>query len=224
MPIDWKDIETTGLNPNEDEILEIAWAVTADDHRPIARGTSNEVSDRVSKLLIRPTQTTIDKITANPYVLEMHTKSGLLEDLKKALIGEVPSVPLSAAEDLIIADLDYAAKRSDEWDDRYRWSIGGRSAHFDRSFIEVHMPNLFPRLGHRVVDVSNFTTYYKNRLGVDQTSRPLVPHRADQDIASDIREIRALGDLTERAFAALAREEERERQDRARAAIEAVSA
>lgn len=204
MPLFWFDGETTGLDPVDDCILEVGWGYTGNDYRPIAQGSEREVSDGVYQLLIRPTQEIIDKIKANEYVHNMHGESGLLEDLEKALRGEIPSVPLSGAESLIVAEMKTAQRRDPEWSDRIKWIITGRSVRFDREFIQAHMPLLFSQLGHRIHDVSNFTHFFEHRVGLPQQGhRPLVPHRADQDIAADMTEMRAYGDLIVEAFDAL---------------------
>src|SRR6185295_16750985 len=72
----WLDIETTGLDPTRDAILEIAWILTEfsypyrDVDLPGARGT---------RLLPRPGNDYARELSA--FIFDMHTKSGLIEAL-----------------------------------------------------------------------------------------------------------------------------------------------
>ena len=68
----WADLETTGLDPNEDSILEAAVVVT----------DRNLVCLYSGELVVGMTFTGQARLNANDYVREMHTKSGLLTELE----------------------------------------------------------------------------------------------------------------------------------------------
>ena len=67
----WIDLEMTGLDPEENVIVEIATLITNDELEIIAEGPS---------IVIQASEAELAKM--DPYVVEMHTKSGLLEEIK----------------------------------------------------------------------------------------------------------------------------------------------
>ena len=71
----WTDTETTGLHPPEGSLLEVALVVTSDDL--IARASTS--------LVVRPiTPYSHEEWVArlDPFIREMHTKNGLLDDVR----------------------------------------------------------------------------------------------------------------------------------------------
>ena len=64
----WMDLEMTGLNPEDDAIIEIATLVTDDDLEVLAEGPD---------LVVHQPPGVLDRM--GEYVRSMHTRSGLLE-------------------------------------------------------------------------------------------------------------------------------------------------
>ena len=85
----WMDLEMTGLDPNTEVIVEIATVVTDDDLTVLAEGPD--------VVIATPAQF-LEKM--DPFVLNMHTNSGLLEAIQQRLkqIG----VPLKRVHSVII--------------------------------------------------------------------------------------------------------------------------
>ncbi len=168
----WIDIETTGLDPEHDKMLEIAWFTT---DRALNQLTTPETTflhndyTRVHELL-----------SAEPYVLQMHTTSGLLAEMSNAYAGNGNTMlTLEDAEDAILRDMD-VAEASEEFDG---WVLAGASVHFDRSFIAKYMPRLNKRMSHRHLDVSTLRMMMAaSNVGYPYDTMGANNHRALYDI------------------------------------------
>jgi oligoribonuclease len=161
----WIDIETTGLDPKNDRIIEIAWFTT---DRNLNQGTPYNTS-----FVHNDYQTVQDLLESNPDVLRMHTDSGLIANMATAYAGDGGQMlMLSDIEDLILKDLPH----------RKEWVLSGASVHFDRSFIAEYMPRLDDHLSHRHLDTSSIRTMMKAcNVGYPDVSIG-TKHRALDDI------------------------------------------
>lgn len=181
----WLDIETTGLRPEIDPMLEIAVVVTdhdlnvLDERSAILAPSIN--GRRLTAGMMEPLM--------GASVKAMHTKSGLLE--------KVESGADKAQVESEICDLVASHFGS-------RWAmLAGSSVHFDHSFLRVQMPVLDRLCHYRHFDVSvlqrAFEMWAPERR-VDPGSTEAV-HRALDDIRWSIhvaREYRlALKELTQ---------------------------
>jgi oligoribonuclease (3'-5' exoribonuclease) len=72
----WMDLEMTGLDHTSDVIVEIATIITDDELQIVAEGP-DLVIHQPDEVLAR----------MEPFVVEMHTKSGLLEQIKSSQIS-----------------------------------------------------------------------------------------------------------------------------------------
>ena len=127
----WIDCEMTGLDLGRDELVEIACVVTD--------GALTELDDGVD-VVILPSDGAL--ATMPDVVREMHTVSGLLEDIPNG-------VPLADAEMMV---LDYVRRHIP---DAGKAPLAGSSVYVDRGFIARDMPALDQHLHYRVVDVSS---------------------------------------------------------------------
>lgn len=166
------DLETTGLCPERDEILEIAFIVV-----------DNETLDTLGSYesIVRPAA--LDLMRLSDAVIDMHSKNGLLTLARSAQLDvqDVQSEALEALSRIVGQDAN-GHLRTD-----IRLILTGNTVHFDRSFLQVHMPRLALPLYHRHADVSAARTVLGAKApGVD------VAHRAMADCEMSLAELKAL--------------------------------
>lgn len=158
----WIDLETTGLDPQGDHIVEVAWMTSYDDL---------SARSHVHTYVVDLSPAARKQLAENPFVLDMHKTSGLLEDLD----GRGPVFRIEDIEDDIIA----ALKRETVSGDRI--SVAGFSVHFDLAFINEHMPRLAELLSHRVFDVSTLRTFFRE-INIESSYENRNKHRAGDDV------------------------------------------
>lgn len=181
------DIETTGLDPNKDFILEIAWVVCDDQ--------LNELTPRRSFIVEHGDQWSevFSRIRENKFVREMHQKSGLAG----ALMGE-HSYPLELIEESLKSDLREAQSGRDLSDSNH---LLGLSVQFDKSMMQKHMPLVMPlekgsaynTLHYRVYDLSSIKLAYEI-AGIELPEIPANEnaHRAADDVEEVLNFARAV--------------------------------
>lgn len=162
----WLDMETTGLDPAKDHILEVAWTITQDD-------LSEHLLD-LNSMLVTPTGNAWSRLSETPYVVQMHEANGLSYDLEH---GE--TFGLHEVEERILQDIE-AGVPDDE-----QLMLAGTSVMLDRRFIEEQMPELHKRLSYRLFDVRTLLTFMHDFAQPD--SGNIAPHRAQTDIEESIR-------------------------------------
>lgn len=130
--------------------------------------------------VIQPTEEALAELRSNPFVLGMHTVSGLYAELTGPDADKLPS--LRDAEDAVLALLDMLPAGQ-------KVTIAGSGvARYDRPQIQVQMPRLAARLTYDEQDISSARKRYEQVVGM-----PIVPpkpsktHRAMADIEDDIR-------------------------------------
>jgi oligoribonuclease len=153
----WLDIETSGLNPVMDSILEIGVRLTDYEANPLGVEAS---------WVIRPTDWDDVKKTMHPVVSRMHRRNGLIETIDKD--DETTSLPLALNE---LCALLYGVGLL------FPVNLAGTSVHFDRKFIEASSHRVFTAVSHRMVDVSS----------IDLMVRNLMPDRAAEVVDTDHR-------------------------------------
>ena len=170
----WVDIETTGINPAWDHMLEIALVITDDE--------LNVLSSR--SICIRPAidLSHIEQMF-DAFMKEANSRNGLMEDLYNS------HTDLKRAEQLAVMFL------AEELPEGGVSPMCGQSVHFDRSFIEPHMPLLARLFHYRNVDVRT-VTQLAERWHPDAYQEPEKKglHRALPDILDTIAEARYLKD------------------------------
>lgn len=129
----WVDIETTGLDET-DTILEIA-IVATDKDLNVNYGIKNIIDHDFN---------TPPFLQMSNFVIDMHTKNGLLQDLKKDF--EIKT-NMQQSEDLLLKWM------IDKFGDS-KPPLCGCSPHFDRAFLKRLMPRLESRFHYRNIDVS----------------------------------------------------------------------
>lgn len=162
------DIETTGLCDKEDYMLEIA-CVAFDGSQ--TKGSRVQVIKPSHDL---PVDFSPWRERMNDYVLNMHTKNNLLNDIDRG-----HGVPLKDAENGIVDFVESFAIGKP--------IIAGNSIHFDRRFLRSQMPTLDGILSHRMFDCSTLKLFAANHWpDLVQARTAEVAHRALPDCLESI--------------------------------------
>ncbi len=150
------DLETTGLSPDVDRILEVGAIVIESDLR--VPTDEDDVNSRVSSKFLRVVRqsTPLGQLVQDHKVYEMHVMSGLAADLKSpelctAVVGRISEVE---------ADLISWLKEGHFFEAKAA-VIAGNSIHQDRAFIRRWMPDLDQFLHYRMIDVSAMREAYR---------------------------------------------------------------
>ena len=165
----WVDLEMTGLDPQHDEIVEMAVIVTDGELAELDGGVS---------FVVRPPDLAILR-GMEDVVVGMHTESGLL--------AEIPSgLPLAEAGQ---AALDYVRGHVPE---PRKAPLAGSSVYVDRMFLARHLPDLDGYLHYRLVDVSTIKELSRRWYPRTYFNAPAKTggHRALADIRESIAELR----------------------------------
>ncbi len=173
----WIDLETTGLNVEEDVIIEICVAVTDGLLNTIEEGPElrihyPDMEDRIKNM--------------GEWCTRTHTRSGLLDMCRTS------KTSLKDAEDQIVAFLEATLDEKD-WKNRIRRyiPIAGNSVHFDVTFIKKWMPRIMDYTSYRIVDVSSIHEVCKriNPRLLESIPQKRHKHTARSDILESIKEL-----------------------------------
>jgi oligoribonuclease len=158
----WVDLEMTGLNIDEHVIIEVAAIVTDWDFKTLARYSA--VINQPEEVLQR----------SNPWALDQHTKSGLLDRVRSE--GENEKVVVEDLRKFIQSHFgDEPAV------------LAGNSIHNDRTFIKKWWPTVDGLLHYRMLDVSAWKLVLQGKYGV--AFDKLDTHLAEDDIKASIAEL-----------------------------------
>jgi oligoribonuclease len=163
----WIDCEMTGLDFVEDALVEVAALVTDFDLNVLGEGVD---------LVIKPPAQAVEQMV--PFVRDMHTASGLIEEFGDG----------TTLEDAQAQVLAYIRAHCPEGS---RPPLAGNSVGTDRTFIARDMPELDAHLHYRMVDVSSIKELCRRwypRIYYAQPGKGLA-HRALADIKESIREL-----------------------------------
>jgi len=163
----WIDCEMTGLDPEKDELVEIAVVITDYDLNPVDAGID---------IVIKPDASALESMS--DFVRAMHTDSGLIDEIPNG-------VSLAEAEYEV---LEYVLKHVP---DEQKAPLAGNSIGTDRAFLTRFMPRLDAHLHYRNVDVSSIKELAKRWYPRAYFNAPAKDggHRALADILESIREL-----------------------------------
>ena len=164
-PLVWMDLEMTGLEPEQDQILEVALLVTDEKLVPQTEGKEWILHAPAKKF------SQMDEWNQN-----QHTKSGLWE---KVLAS---SIPVQEVEAHILATLQAHMKPK-------QGILAGNSIWQDRRFIRCYMPTLDTFLHYRMLDVSSFKVMVTHWFPNGKYPKPESSHRALDDILGSMKEL-----------------------------------
>ncbi len=159
----WVDLETTGLDPVDDDVLEIYCIVTDDSLNEVARFHRVVHSSREFSSL-------------SSVVQDMHLSNGLWKEVKA-----ISSVHRSAADNDFAAFLREHAKGA---------PLAGSTIGFDREFMRVHLPQSLAAVHYRSLDVTSLNEVARRFWPGLYENRPVnkeKAHRAMDDIEESLR-------------------------------------
>ena len=164
----WMDLEMTGLDHTSDVIVEIATLVTDDDLNVVAEGPD---------LVIHQPDDVLAKM--DPFVVDMHTTSGLLDQIKASTI----TLEEAGAETLAFIR-EYAPVARTV-------PLCGTSIGTDRRFLAAYLPEIEEHLHYRSVDVSSLKELMRRWHPDVLTQRGWKQgaHRALDDIRESVSEL-----------------------------------
>ncbi|HEY4632359.1 MAG TPA: oligoribonuclease [Candidatus Limnocylindrales bacterium] len=165
----WMDLEMTGLDPASDVIVEIATLVTDDELELIAEGPDLVIATAPEKLA------QMDEV-----VVDMHTRSGLLEQIKQSSI----TLEDAGRQTLAFIKAHVPEPRT--------VPLCGNSIGTDRRFLAAYLPDIENHLHYRSIDVSTIKELSRRWYPESLTGAPNKAggHRAMDDIRESVAELR----------------------------------
>ena len=164
MALIFLDLETTGLDPVRDMILEVAaLRVDVNTFEPVDG----------FQALISPQKSGVTMPQPDEYVTAMHTANGLFAEIAAGggyAYGEVHS-GLKA----------WLEKQGTE-----KHTLAGNSIHFDLGFLKVEMPAVAALFSHRLFDVSAFRVARELRCLPPCEIVGAMQHRAAADVTASV--------------------------------------
>jgi oligoribonuclease len=164
----WIDCEMTGLDIERDALIEIACVVTDSELTLLDGGID---------VIIKQPAEALDQMS--DVVRDMHTKSGLLDELPGGMT-------IAEASDGVLAYVKHHVK------EERRVPLCGNSIATDRWFIARDMPELDNWLHYRMIDVSSVKELARRWYPRAYFASPDKHggHRALADIIESVRELR----------------------------------
>ncbi|MDU2259348.1 MAG: oligoribonuclease [Actinomyces sp.] len=166
-PLVWIDCEMTGLDVTRDALIEVAVVITDADLNIVDPGID---------LLITPPAEALEGM--NDFVRQMHTSSGLLDELPSG----------TTMEDAQQQVLNYIRRFVPT---PKKALLAGNSVGTDKMFLEANMPLVIDHLHYRLVDVSSIKELAKRwyRKAFEEAPVKHGGHRALADILESIQEL-----------------------------------
>lgn len=167
----WIDMEMTGLNPEKDQILEIAIIVTDSE--------LNILDDSIDIVINQPKET-LDRM--DKWCTEHHGQSGLTQKCLDSI------TTINDARKLI-----YKLVR--KYTEEKQGLLCGNSVYVDRMFLKKFFPKINSFLNYRIIDVSSIKElakrWYPKEVNefLDHKKSDLT-HRALDDIKWSINELK----------------------------------
>lgn len=189
------DIETTGLEPVKNIILEVGFALYDLQLNPV---------DEWSSLVIDPEyeffREYLCDTTEYEFIKNMHTQNGLLKELDNHL------------GDVVESELSPSAVSKEAIEVLQRWGVDrkepmcGSSLRLDRNFLDVHMPDVSGLFSYRSIDASSdmervrkldphFFNKAMEALNAEANNLDDTTHRVIGDMRNSARMLRVLNGM-----------------------------
>ena len=164
----WIDCEMTGLDFENDLLVEVACIITDSELHEVGDGFSVDIQAPLERLE-----------TMDPFVVEMHTSSGLLPEIPNGITLEQAEQELFA---YITEHVTEAGKAP----------LAGSSVYVDRIFLARDMPQVNAYLHYRLIDVSSIKELVRRWYPRTYFANPVKTgnHRALGDIRDSINELK----------------------------------
>ncbi|KOB78796.1 Oligoribonuclease, mitochondrial, partial [Operophtera brumata] len=164
----WVDLEMTGLDIDNDHILEIACLVTDAELNVVATGPN---------LIIHQPDNVLNGM--DDWCVAQHGESGLTEASRKS------NISLIDAENKVF---DFLKTHIPE----KKCPLGGNSVYMDRLFLRKYMPKIDQYLHYRIIDVSTIKELGRRWYQKEYSNMPRkkFSHRAVDDILESIDEMK----------------------------------
>ncbi|KAJ8975253.1 hypothetical protein NQ317_012469 [Molorchus minor] len=126
----WLDMEMTGLNIDEDKIMEVACLITDSNLNVVAEGPD---------IIIHQPECVLSNM--DEWCVKQHGKTGLTEACLKS------TVTIQEAEEILLSFVhNHVSEKCSP--------LAGNSVYMDRLFLKKHMPRFDQFLHYRIIDVS----------------------------------------------------------------------
>lgn len=161
----WVDLEMTGLDPQQDVLLEVAAEITDTNLKTLAS---------YEAIIQQPHDVVVDRMQKNIWWKEY-------PENRDDFLAKLPQgKPSDQVEQELIALVreHFGAEPA---------VLAGNSIHNDRNFIKQWWPQLDLKLHYRMLDVSAWKVFMQARYGVEFEKKGL--HRAFDDIQASIAEL-----------------------------------
>jgi oligoribonuclease len=164
----WIDCEMTGLDFKNDLLVEIACVITNAQLEVVTEGLNIVITAPAERLE-----------AMDPFVINMHTESGLLPEIPNG-------ISLDAAEEQLF---NYISTHIPE---ASKAPLAGSSVHVDRIFLQRDMPRVDSYLHYRIIDVSSIKELARRWYPRAYFASPTKTgnHRALGDILDSINELK----------------------------------
>lgn len=161
----WVDLEMTGLDPNQDVIIEVAAEITDFDFNTLAT---------YETIVKQPKATVLKRMQANSWWQDF-------PENRDQFIANIESgKPLAVVEKEVVA---MVVKHFG----KVPAILAGNSIYNDRLFIKRWLPDLDLKLHYRMLDVSSFKILMHGKY--DKLFKKPEVHRAFEDIQGSIAEL-----------------------------------
>ncbi len=170
----WMDLEMTGLDHTADVIVEIATLVTDDELNIVAEGPD---------IVVHQPDDVLQRM--DPFVVDMHTRSGLLELIRASTVS---------LDEAGRATLEFIREHIPE---SRTVPLCGNSIGTDRRFLAAYLPEIEEYLHYRSVDVSSVKELVRRWYPDVLTQRgwKAGTHRALDDIRESVSEMKLYREL-----------------------------
>ena len=162
----WLDLEMTGLNPEQDRIIEIATVITDGQLNLLAEGPVMALNQPETVLA-----------AMDDWNMDQHTRSGLLQRVRSSAYSEADAERLT---------LEFLRKYVPEGVS----PMCGNTIYQDRRFLSRYMPELEEYFHYRNLDVSTVKELVKRWTDNPDPFPKESTHLALNDIRDSIEELR----------------------------------
>lgn len=161
----WVDLEMTGLDPDNDLIIEVAAEITDFNFKTLAS---------YEAIVKQPHEQVVSRMAKGGWWRNFPDSQN--DILAKLVDGKTPKQVEAELIDLINQYFPHESA-----------VLAGNSIHNDRKFIAKAWPELDLRLHYRMLDVSAFKVLMQGKYAVNYRKKEI--HRASDDIQASIAEL-----------------------------------